>query len=123
MNMTRKEITQRYRERHKETIRVKNNARNKLNHAQRAEWKFLERYGISTKDYEQLLKRQEGVCAICRKLPPWPGRNKKLHVDHDHVTNRVRGLLCMRCNIKLSAIEDREFCLMAALYLKYPTNK
>lgn len=44
--------------------------------------------------YNVLLTNQQGVCAICGHLPD----GRRLHVDHDHVTSRVRGLLCGSCN-------------------------
>ena len=44
--------------------------------------------------YEALLTAQGGVCAICGKPP----KTRRLHVDHDHQTGRVRGLLCFTCN-------------------------
>lgn len=51
-------------------------------------------YGITGDDYEALLKRQGGKCAICRARP----KSKRLAVDHDHKSGAVRGLLCSRCN-------------------------
>lgn len=62
----------------------------------------VSRYGITAERYEEILSRQGGVCAICKQLPE--GTNsftKSLHVDHDHDTKRVRGLLCWRCNSSL----------------------
>jgi hypothetical protein len=47
-------------------------------------------YGLSGEDYERLLMWQGGVCYICHRVP----RSKRLAVDHDHVTGKVRGLLC-----------------------------
>ena len=60
-------------------------------------------YGITVEQYEQLLTKQRGVCAVCGK------RNKKirLHVDHDHVTGKVRGLLCTGCNLSLGRLENK----------------
>lgn len=46
---------------------------------------------------------------------PW---DKKLHIDHDHATKRVRGLLCATCNLKLGFIEDTELVTRAMAYLK-----
>lgn len=44
--------------------------------------------------YDAQLACQDGGCAICRRPP----RKRRLHIDHDHATGRVRGLLCYRCN-------------------------
>jgi len=52
-------------------------------------------------EYLALFTKQKGLCAICKE--PSPGRN--FDVDHDHDTGEVRGLLCRRCNVGLSAIE------------------
>lgn len=51
-------------------------------------------YGITIEAYNLLLEWQGGVCYICRK----PSRVRRLAVDHDHKTGKVRGLLCRRCN-------------------------
>lgn len=60
-------------------------------------WHLKRTYGISRNDYEQLLYSQNGVCFLCHK-PPCKDKFKRLHVDHDHITGRVRGLLCRGCN-------------------------
>lgn len=48
-------------------------------------------YGLTLEEYDEILEKQEGRCAICNKY-------SKLSVDHDHNTNIVRGLLCIKCN-------------------------
>lgn len=58
-------------------------------------------YGLQRGDYADLLATQGGVCAICGKRP----RARKLAVDHDHYTGRVRGLLCFMCNSALGTFE------------------
>ena len=60
------------------------------------------RYGITFADYDAMLMKQDGRCAICRKPP----KGRYLHVDHDHETGAVRGLLCARCNTALGHIND-----------------
>lgn len=61
-------------------------------------------YGLTTEQYDAMSLGQGGVCAICSE-PPRVGFNKRLHVDHDHVTGKVRGLLCMHCNHSIERVE------------------
>jgi hypothetical protein len=68
------------------------------------------RYGISRADYDALLARQGGVCAICAKPP-----EKTLCVDHCHATGKVRGLLCRQCNFGLGCLGDDQAALIASL--------
>ena len=74
-------------------------------------------YGISLNTYERLLKKQNGVCAICKHICT---TGKNLSVDHNHSTGKVRGLLCRRCNLVLGSIEEvKETYLSTMLeYLK-----
>ena len=60
---------------------------------------LLRRYGISAADVDDLVKRQGGVCPLC-------GRENPEHVDHDHDTGRVRGVLCFNCNGGLGQFRD-----------------
>lgn len=57
------------------------------------------RYGITAEQYDALAAEQGGVCALCRRRPPQ-------HVDHDHLTGQVRGLLCSGCNQGLGNFRD-----------------
>lgn len=50
--------------------------------------------GVSDEQYARLLAAQGGHCALCPNGP----KTRRLHVDHEHFTGRVRGLLCHRCN-------------------------
>lgn len=77
------------------------------------------RYGISVEEFESLLKKQHRVCAICGG-PNQDGR--RIHVDHCHVTKRVRGLLCVRCNTTLGQIEIVGLAKFAAYLVSTPTN-
>ena len=74
-------------------------------------------YGITLEDYNQMLRDQDGLCAICRNPPS--GKQPWLHVDHDHETDQVRKLLCFSCNIGLGSFKDNpEFLEKAAGYLR-----
>lgn len=66
-------------------------------------------YGISLKDYQQMLKNQNGVCAICGKAETRKANNGKtrvLSVDHNHQSGKVRALLCCDCNQALGMLKD-----------------
>lgn len=73
------------------------------------------KYGISPFHYNQMLRRQHNVCAICG------GKDygRDLAVDHDHETGAVRGLLCMRCNTGLGCfLDDIRLLSSAIIYLE-----
>jgi hypothetical protein len=78
----------------------------------------LERkFGLTQGEYDELLALQDGGCAICGELP---GQLVSLHVDHDHVTGEVRGILCVRCNNALGLFrEDPDLLTEAAHYLLF----
>lgn len=59
------------------------------------------RYGITAAEYDRLLTEQGGRCVLCQREPD----ESRLHVDHDHETGRVRGLLCFHCNTTLGWLE------------------
>ena len=63
-------------------------------------------YGITPEHYNETLVKQEGGCAICRSATTGSKRSSHFHVDHDHTTGKVRGLLCHQCNIGLGGFRD-----------------
>jgi hypothetical protein len=67
-------------------------------------------YGISLADYDRLYAQQGGRCRMCKRKPK-PGRS--LCVDHNHVTRKVRGLLCNNCNCLIGFSGDDPSVLMA----------
>ena len=82
-------------------------------------------YGLSMEEFENLWVRQQGCCSICRRefdsheKGTSPPSAAKAHVDHSHVTGKVRGLLCNRCNLLLGAAKDDPKLLTEAiLYLE-----
>lgn len=70
---------------------------------------LLHKYGISLSEFESILQDQNGKCAICsKKFEVKQGYNHQsgICVDHDHKTNKVRGLLCHSCNTGLGKLQD-----------------
>jgi Recombination endonuclease VII len=88
------------------------------------------KYGISLEEYASMYQAQEGCCTICHT----PGKSAAaemsdhsrhgshagvLVVDHDHVTGKVRALLCPSCNLALGALrDDTELFRKAIMYLE-----
>jgi Recombination endonuclease VII len=68
---------------------------------------LMRRYGIGADEFDELVRRQGGVCVIC-------GRPDPEHVDHDHDTGAVRGILCFNCNGGLGQFRDSRDALRAA---------
>jgi len=78
------------------------------------------RYKISKTDYETLLAKQSGRCAICNETASSArnGGRSVLSVDHNHANGAVRGLLCDRCNAGLGhSRESAEYLKAASVYL------
>lgn len=94
------------------------NARGKVSVAKvggSREYHLRRRYGIGVVDFDRMLAEQGGVCAIC-------GRAAPQHVDHDHVTGGVRGILCFNCNGGLGHFrDDVEHLAKAISYLRGTT--
>jgi hypothetical protein len=72
------------------------------------------RYGMPYEQFEKMEVDQGGVCAICGR-PPTNTKYGRLHVDHDHATGRVRGLLCHTCNAGLGQFQDKVEWIQAAV--------
>lgn len=83
-----------------------------------SKWKSL---GIHFTEemYNDLLMKQNGKCAICGDIEVRYGQPIALSVDHDHTTNKVRGLLCGNCNRGIGLLKDDPDTLFrASIYLK-----
>lgn len=84
---------------------------------------LLKKYGITIEEYDAMLDRQGGLCAICRgpetAIDGRTGVVRRLHIDHCHSTGRVRGLLCHGCNQGIGGLRDRVDLLVSAIdYLR-----
>lgn len=94
--------------------RAENRYRNKRYSEVGSEKHLLVRYKITLDDYNNMLLKQNSVCAICCVY-----KNEKLHVDHCHITGTIRGLLCGSCNRALGLLKDDVERLSKAIeYLK-----
>ena len=69
------------------------------------------RYGILPKQEKELKEKYNGICPICNK-------RKASAIDHDHITGKVRGYICNKCNLGLHYIEDIELKSNMEKYLK-----
>jgi hypothetical protein len=81
---------------------------------------YLQSYGITRAKLDELRAEQKGCCAIC-KIPEenHPSRFGVFHLDHDHQSGVIRGLLCTKCNMALGLFNDNVELLMTAInYLK-----
>lgn len=71
-------------------------------------WNRIKRYGLTPEAYQAMIDAQGGLCAICRV--GWA-----THIDHDHKTGRVRGVLCQPCNHGLGRFFDQPSIMQAAI--------
>lgn len=91
-----------------------------LENKEKMRWQKLhKRYGISVNEWEEMLLKQNSGCAICGKELD----ARTAHVDHDHETGKVRGLLCRACNFALGQLQDNPALLRrAAEYVERSNN-
>lgn len=74
----------------------------------------LRKYGLTVPEFKTMLQSQNSLCAICHK----PDTQTRLAVDHNHITGKIRGLLCGICNRHLGILENTEFVEKATSYLR-----
>lgn len=78
----------------------------------------LSAYGLTKEQYDEIAASQLWGCAICG-VQAHAEKKGQLHIDHDHTTNQVRGLLCSQCNVGLGMFSDSpERLRLAAAYLE-----
>jgi len=75
-------------------------------------------YNITLEEYDIMFERQKVLCAICgnEEIRKNQYGITRLSVDHNHTTNKVRGLLCSSCNVKLGWFENNKISVLS--YLK-----
>ena len=81
---------------------------------QQRKQRLTAKFGIDEVQYDAMLEKQGGGCAICG-TPESNSKNHRLAVDHDHKTGEVRGLLCSMCNTSLGGFREDPKLLTAAI--------
>lgn len=85
------------------------------------------KFGISVEEYDRMKMEQGGVCAICneteRIIESRTNKVRNLAVDHDHVSGKIRGLLCYRCNTTLGKFNDDLSLFRAAIEYLLKNNR
>lgn len=84
---------------------------------------ILRMHKLTGEQYDQMIRDQDNKCAICLNPETRPSRTKgkvtRLSVDHCHTTNKVRGLLCYKCNLILGyATDSIDILYSAIMYLE-----
>jgi hypothetical protein len=113
----RREQKRRHYEKHKDRIDQRAKEwydNNKDRHVHNA---LLRKYGVTLEQYNLLRAQQGFCCAICNDHEDSVG--KKMFVDHDHVTGKIRKLLCTKCNVGIGMLKDNpDIMERAAKYLR-----
>lgn len=88
----------------------------------RSHVKRFHKYGLTETDFKKLLIKQDNRCAICGVVPDSKTSRSQdgFHIDHSHVSGRVRGLLCGKCNTGIGMLKESEEILLSAI--KYLQN-
>lgn len=84
----------------------------------RRDWLYnLKQYNITQEEYYEMFDKQNGCCKICNTHQS--ELKSSLHIDHNHLTNKIRGLLCNKCNQGLGLFNDNIILLTNSInYLK-----
>ena len=100
-------------------VRKKYNREYNLKHKRDQRGKNLKRlYNMGIDDYNNMLDKQHGRCAMCFETPEVAHANfrkKNFYVDHDHKTGKNRELLCHKCNALLGYADDSILLLQEAI--------
>ena len=105
-----------YRTKRLEVTRALNRDSYHRNKHSRNDIVLMKRYGITGADREAMYDRQQGKCAICGRHESEFKRG--LHIDHSHITGRVRKLLCYHCNRHLVGHHTLETAKKVYEYLR-----
>ena len=110
------EYRKEYAKKNKEKIADFQKEYRKTHKEERLNHQYLRKYNISLNEVKELYKKQDGKCALFGEELKW---GRECHLDHDHKTGEVRGLLCYKCNLMVGFAEDNVEKLLAAIdYIK-----
>lgn len=108
-----REKQRRYYLKNKDKINARQRANQKKNTEYAFLWSLKNEYGITKERFDELVIEQCGKCATCNK------QLTKFHIDHDHKTGKVRGLLCGPCNQAIGLVKESSQTLANIInYLK-----
>ena len=109
-----------YWEKNKDILRAKNRIKKRRYDKENPEKAYAiqikAKYGITLDEYKAMLETQGGKCAICESSDPGGSSKTRFCVDHCHTTGQVRGLLCSKCNLAISYMDDNTSRLTAAIH-------
>ena len=105
------EYHQKYKQKNKERIKEVNHQYKQKHREEANEYARqhrYDRYGMTQKEYNKIFEQQNGVCAICNQAETFGqyGKLIPLAVDHNHETDKIRGLLCRNCNLGIGYFND-----------------
>lgn len=84
----------------------------------------VQKYGLTLETFDAMLVVQNHKCSLCEKPFTYENNFDRPYIDHDHVTNKVRSLLCSKCNSGLGFLLDSpELLEKAAAYIRFHKSK
>lgn len=106
--LCRRAANARYQKRHPEKVNAMHRAYKAKNSQKVRDYgrrfEYLHDFGITIEDYNKMFDEQKGYCAICQRHQSTFKR--RLAIDHDHLTGKVRGLLCDPCNRGMGMLKE-----------------
>lgn len=110
------ESTRRWRSKNRDTLLKTRREQRKAVEPRTRRGEIVKKYGITLVDYEEILAKQNGLCAICERVE---NNGKAFCVDHDHENGKIRGLLCYKCNTAIGLLGDNiDLAERAVSYLR-----
>lgn len=111
----RSEYNRKWRADNADRVRQKDRERHGRDRSKRLDANKRRKYGLAQGQLDAL-RVSSVVCAICGGSGSDKGRNRGLHIDHDHTTGKVRGMLCGECNIGIGKFRDDAGLLAKAIW-------